>query len=57
MTITFFKGNEYTETEYTGETSHVIAAIDMIDHINRGGWCMMEVGNRATMITSVSQII
>lgn len=57
MTITFFKGNEYTETEYTGEASPVIAAIDMIDHIKSGGWCMMEVGNRATMITSVSQIM
>lgn len=57
MTITFFKGNEYTETEYTGEASPVIAVIDMIDHIKSGGWCMMEVGNRATMITSVSQIM
>lgn len=56
--VTFFEdGKEtYTEKEYKGECASLIAALDMDEHIRKGGWCMATYKNKSVMVTSIKQL-
>ena len=56
ITVAFWQGDNYTEKEYTGETCAVPATIDMIDHLEAGGWCQIDIGNRSYMVTSLDKL-
>ncbi len=56
ITVAFFEGDTYTEKVYTGETCGVPAFIDMAEHITKGGFCALDIGNTSTMITSLKQL-
>ena len=56
ITVTFFSGETWKEKDYSGECAAVIANIDMIDHIQAGGWCMVGYKNRYVVVTNPKQL-
>lgn len=54
--ITFFKDENHTDKQYEGESTHLVATLDMYDHIKNGGFCMVEVDHVAAMVTKLSQV-
>ena len=56
--ITFFESQSetYTEKEYKGECASLMAALDMDEHIRKGGWCMATHKNKSVMVTNIKQL-
>ena len=51
--VAFFEGDSYTKTEYA---SAVLAALDMGEHITKGGWCCADYKNKTVMVTNLRQL-
>jgi len=51
--IAFWEGNTCTEKEYT---SDLLAALDMGEHITKGGWCLAGYKNKYVMVTNLHQL-
>ena len=58
IVITFFESQleKYTEKEYKGECAPLIAALDMDEHIRKGGWCLATYKNKSVMVTNLKQL-
>jgi hypothetical protein len=56
--VTYFEGKytEPQEKQYTGECAAVIATIDMADHIQKSGWCMVTYKNKSCIVSNINQL-
>ena len=53
ITVAFWQGDTYAEKEYD---SAILAALEMGDHITKGGWCSADYKNKSIMVTNLRQL-
>ena len=59
LSVDFFANGRSATKEYEGEpaAAGTLAAIEMLDHLERGGWCVLNIGNLSQMVTSKEQVL
>ena len=59
MTIAFWdaSGALVCERIYTTMAEKIIGYLDMIEAVTAGGYCLVEIENRAQLVTGIGQLL